>query len=372
MSETGTRAKAPTPKPWIEAIHAYVPGKSAGKDGRPLIKLSANENPLGTSEAALVARANAVKPSLYPDPDSNALRAALGALHGIEPRRILCGTGSGELLSIAASAYAGPGDEALYVRYGFSLYEIVARRCGAEPVIAPDADYGTDVDALLALVNENTRVVFVANPNNPTGSYLPRGEIARLHAALPPGVLMVIDQAYAEYVAPEDDDGALELAAAHANVLVTRTFSKAYGLAGERVGWATGAVEVIEVLNRIRGPFNLSNSAQATTLAAVGDQAFVERTRLHNLAERTRFAAAIGTLGNHGLRAVPSEANFVLVLFEGALTAEAAYNGLAERGYIVRWLPGQGLPHGLRITIGERHDMDAIAAGLREMAEAGR
>lgn len=363
---------APQPKPWIAAIHAYVPGKSAGKDGRPLIKLSANENPLGTSPAALAARADAVVPSLYPDPDSNALRAALGEVHGIDPARILCGTGSGELLSVAASAYAGPGDEILYVRYGFSLYDIVARRCGATPVMAPDRDYGTDVDALLALVNPKTRLVFVANPNNPTGSFLPRSELARLHAGLPGDVLLVLDQAYAEYVAPEDDDGSLELAATHANVLVTRTFSKAYGLAGERVGWATGAAEVIEVMNRIRGPFNLSNSAQATTLAAVRDQAFVAHSRRHNAAERARFVAKIEALGNHGLRAVPSEANFVLLLFEGKLTGEAAYNGLADRGYITRWLPGQGLPHGLRITIGTAEQMDAIAAGLREMAEAAK
>lgn len=363
---------APTPKPWIEAIHAYVPGKSAGKDGRPLIKLSANENPLGTSPKALAARERAIVPSLYPDPDSNALRAALGVLHGIDPARILCGTGSGELLTIAASAFAGPGDEVLYVRYGFSLYEIAARRCGATPVIAPDRDYGTDVDALLALVNERTRVVFVANPNNPTGSFMPRGEIARLHAALPPEVLVVLDQAYAEYVSPENDDGSLDLAARHANVLVTRTFSKAYGLAGERVGWATGAPELIEVLNRLRGPFNVNNGAQAVALAAVEDQGFIEASRRHNAAERARFVAALERLGNHGVRPLPSEANFVLVLFEGRLTGEAAYNGLAERGYITRWLPGQGLPHGLRITIGTAAQMDAIAAGLREMCEAAR
>jgi histidinol-phosphate aminotransferase len=361
---------APQPKPWIAEIHAYVPGKSAGADGRPLIKLSANENPLGTSPAALAARAAAVVPSLYPDPDSNALRAALGKVHGIDPARIVCGTGSGELLAIAAGAFAGPGDEIVYVRYGFSLYEIVARRCGAVPVIAPDLDYGTDVDALLALVNEKTRVVFVANPNNPTGSFLPRGEIARLHAGLPDDVLLVLDQAYAEYVALEDDDGGLALAAAHDNVLVTRTFSKGYGLAGERVGWATGAPGLIDVLNRIRGPFNLSNSAQATCLAAVEDQAFVGMSRRHNAAERARFVEKLAALGNHGLRVVPSEANFVLILFEGKLTGEMAYNGLAERGYITRWLPGQGLPHGLRITIGTAEQMDAIAAGIRDMAEA--
>lgn len=369
-------ADAPTPKPWIDAIHAYVPGKSAsdfaGVDGRPLVKLSANENPLGTSALALAARVQAVEPSLYPDPDSNDLRGALGALYAIEPARILCGTGSGELLAVAASAFAGPGDEIVYVRYGFSLYDIVIRRCGATPVIAEDADYGTDVDVLLSAVTERTRVVFVANPNNPTGSFLPRGEIARLHAALPSNVLLVIDQAYAEYVAPEDDDGALALAAAHDNVLVTRTFSKIYGLAGERIGWATGAPALIEVLNRIRGPFNLGNTAQAMALAAVGDLDFVSRTREHNRLQRERFVAALAALGNHGLRPLPSEANFVLMLFEGKLSAEAAYDGLAQRGYIVRWLPSQGLPHGLRITIGTAPQMDEIAAALRDMAEAVR
>lgn len=359
----------PTPKPWIANIHAYVPGKSRSDDGRELVKLSANENPLGCSPAALQARAQAVHPSLYPDPDSTTLRSAIGALHGIDPARIVCGTGSGELLTVAASAFAGPGDEVLYVRYGFSLYEIAARRCGAEPVEAPDSDYGTDVDALLAAVTERTRVVYLANPNNPTGSFLPREELARLHAGLPGNVLLVIDQAYAEYVAPEDDDGGLELAAAHHNVLVTRTFAKAYGLAGERVGWGTGAAAVIEIMNRLRGPFNVNNGAQAVATVALGDQRFVTDSREHNTAERARFAAALAPLGNSGIRVLPSEANFVLVLFEGALSGEAAYRGLMEHGYIVRWLPGQGLPHGLRITIGTAAQMDDIAAAIRSMAE---
>ncbi|WP_343613979.1 histidinol-phosphate transaminase [Novosphingobium sp.] len=362
--------KRPEPKSWISAIHAYVPGKSKGADGKPLIKLSANENPLGTSHAALEARANAAAPALYPDPDSKDLREALGKLNGIAPSRIVMGTGSDELLHIAAQAYAGPGDEIIYVRYGFSVYDIAARRCGAVPVVAPDLDYGTDVDALLALVNDKTRVVFVANPNNPTGSYLPKGEIARLHAGLPSDVLLVIDQAYAEYVAPEDEDGALALAEAHENVLVTRTFSKIYGLAGERLGWATGAAPLVDALNRIRGPFNLSNSAQAMGLAAVTDQAFVESSRLHNLAERTRFVEQLNALSNHGVRPLPSQANFVLILFQGKLTAETVYNGLMEHGYITRWLPGQGLPDALRITIGTAAQMDEIAAAIRAMANA--
>jgi histidinol-phosphate aminotransferase len=359
----------PEPKSWISAIHAYVPGKSKGTDGKPLIKLSANENPLGTSAAALAARHHAAAPALYPDPDSKDLREALGALHGIAADRIVMGTGSDEILHIAAQAYAGPGDEIIYVRYGFSVYDIAARRCGATPVVAPDADYGTDVDALLLLVSEKTRVVFVANPNNPTGSYLPGGDLARLHAGLPGHVLLVIDQAYAEYVAPQDEDGALALAAAHGNVLVTRTFSKIYGLAGERVGWGTGAPHLIDTLNRIRGPFNLSNSAQAMALAAVADQDFVEASRLHNEVQRTRFVEQLTALSNHGIRPLPSQANFVLILFEGHLSAEAVYHGLMNHGYITRWLPGQGLPDALRITIGTAQQMDEIAHAIRAMAE---
>ena len=353
-------ANAPTPKPWISAIHAYVPGKSAGADGRPLIKLSANENPLGTSPQALAARQHTADPARYPDPDSKALRARLGQLHGIDPARIVMGTGSDELLNLAAQAYAGVGDEV--------VYDIAARRCGATPIVAPDADYGTDVDALLALVTPRTRVVFIANPNNPTGSFLPRGDVARLHAALPADVLLVLDQAYGEYVAPQDDDGALALAEAHDNVLVTRTFSKIYGLAGERIGWGTGAAPLVDTLNRIRGPFNISNTGQAMALAALDDQAFVEASRLHNAAERARFVAALEALGNHGLRPLPSQANFVLIEFSGHLTAEAAYNGLMERGTITRWLPGQGLPQCLRITIGTGEQMADIARALTEMA----
>ena len=360
-------ADIPIPKPWIEAIHAYVPGKSEGTDGRPLVKLSANENPLGCSPLALAARADAVHPSLYPDGDSTALREAIGTLHGIDPARIIMGAGSGEVLYLAASAYTGPGDEVLFSQYSFSLYDIIARRSGAEPVEAAAKDYGTNVDAMLGAVTDRTRVVIVANPNNPTGTYLPRSEIARLHAGLPAGVLLVLDQAYAEYVAPQHDDGSLELAANQPNVLVTRTFSKAYGLAGERVGWGTGSLAVIEVLNRIRGAFNVSNEAQAMALVALADQDFVAHSRHHNAEVRRRFVDAVEALGNHGISVVPSEANFVLVLFEGKLAGKAAYDGLAERGYITRWFAG--LAHCLRITVGTGEQMDAIAAGLREMAE---
>ncbi len=358
----------PRMKPWIEAIHAYVPGKSAGADGKPLIKLSANENPLGTSEAALAARAKA--PAGYPDPDSKALRAAIGEVHGLDPARIVCGTGSDEILHIAAQAYAGPGDEIIHVRYGFAVYDIATRRCGASVVVAPDRDYGTDVDALLALVTEKTRVVFLANPNNPTGRWIDAGEVARLHAGLPSDVLLVVDQAYGEYLLDGQDDGGIALATAHDNVLVTRTFSKIYGLAGERIGWGYGAPPIIDALNRIRGPFNVSNTGQAMALAAVADRDFVRRARDHNAAQRARFVEVIESLGNHGLRAVESHANFVLVLFEGALKAETAMQAIADAGYAVRHLPGQGLPDALRITIGTGEQMDDITRALREAVKA--
>ena len=357
----------PTMKPWIEGIHAYVPGKSTGMDGRTLVKLSANENPLGCSAAALGAMAQGHEPAAYPDPDATTLRNAIGKQHGIDPARIVCGTGSDELLNLAAQGFAGPGDEVLFSRFSFAVYDIAARRCGATPVEAIDDDYASDVDALLESVTERTRVVFLANPNNPTGTYLPRSEIERLHAALPNHVLLVVDQAYAEYLEPEEEDGGLELARAHENVLVTRTFSKIYGLAGERIGWATGAPHLIDVLNRIRGPFNVTASGQRAALAALADHAFLSRSRDANRIERARFAEAITALGNHGLRGVPSKANFLLVLFEGEVTADTALAAIGDAGYAVRHLPGQGLPNALRITIGTGKQMDEIAGVLRKL-----
>ena len=365
-------ADAPQMKPWIEGIEAYVPGKSTGADGRPLIKLSANENPLGTSPAALAARAAAGSPAFYPDPDSIALRQAIGALHDIDPARIVCGTGSGELLHGAVQAFAGAGDEVLFSRYSFSLYPLLAQKVAATPVMAEDDDYAASVDALLARVSGRTRVVLLDNPNNPVGSWLPASEVARLHAALPRDVVLVVDQAYAEYLADGEDDGGLALAARHDNVLVSRTFSKAYGLAGERVGWATGAPPLIDAINRLRGAFNVSVSGQAAALAGLADQAWLAAACAANAQARHGFVAALSSLGNHGVRPLPSKANFVLVEFSGALTGQAAYAGLAERGYIARWLPSQGLPHCLRITIGTEAQMTEVAAILRELAEDAR
>lgn len=359
-------ASGPALKPWIADIRAYVPGASAGADGVPLIKLSANENPYGCSPAALAELSRPGQPAEYPDPDSTALRAALGQMHGIDPARIVCGAGSGELLQCAVQAFAGPGDEVVLPRFSFSLYPLLARKVGALPVLAADRDHAADTDTLLAAITPRTRVVLVDNPNNPVGSRLDAREIARLHAGLSGDVLLVIDQAYAEYA--DSDDGAMALAAEHVNVLVSRTFSKAYGLAAERIGWATGAPALMDAINRLRGAFNVSASGQVSALAALGDHEFVRQSATSNAAVRARFEAAIGRLGNHGLRAIPSAANFVLVLFEGRFSAAEARAALEAGGYAVRHLPGQGLGHGLRITVGTQAQMDAVAAILARAA----
>lgn len=362
---------APAPKPWIEAISPYVPGKATADDGRKVHKLSSNENPLGTSPQAREAYAAAAHNlDRYPDAGAHDLRHAIAAKFGLEPDRVIYGTGSDELLHLAAGAYAGVGDEVLYVRYGFSVYPIAARRVGAIPVEADDRDYATDVDALLARVTERTRVVFVANPNNPTGTYTSRAEIARLHAGLPSDCLLVLDQAYTEYLDPEDDDGALDLARVAPNVLVTRTFSKIHGLAAERIGWGYGPADVIHALHKIRAPFNVTTGGQAAAIAALGADDFVAASHDHNHRWRSWLEDEIAALGNAGLRSVPSKANFILVLFEGPLTGERAYKGLMERGLITRWLPNQGLAHGLRITIGTEEEVRAVARALREMAQA--
>ena len=362
---------SPQPKPWIMGIAPYIPGRSTTDDGRTVVKLSSNENPLGTPEAARRAFMQAATSlERYPDASGSIVREALAAKHGLDPARIIYGNGSDEVLHLAAGAFAGPGDEVIFVHYGFAVYEIAARRTGATPVVAPDLDYATDVDAILACVTERTRIVFVANPNNPTGTYVGAADIARLHAGLPTDVLLVLDHAYAEYLDGELDDGGMALAASAANVLVTRTFSKMYGLAAERIGWGYAAAPIVAAMHRIRLPFSMTVAGQHAAVAALGDTAFVERARAHNAQWRRWFADEIGKLGNAGLRAIPSQANFVLVVFEGALTAEVAYKGLMDAGFLVRWLPGQGLPQGLRITIGTADETQGVLAALRALVDA--
>lgn len=354
------------------AIAPYVPGRSTTDDGRKVAKLSSNENPLGTSEAARAGFAvHASDLERYPDPSATALREKIAAQYGLDPARVIYGTGSDEILHLIAGAYAGAGDEVIFVRYGFSVYEIATRRVGAEPVIAPDRDYATDVDAVLAAVTKRTRIVFIANPNNPTGTYSTKAEIARLHDGLPKTVLLVLDQAYAEYLEDADDDGGLELAKTQPNVMITRTFSKIHGLAAERIGWGYGPSTAIDAMHRIRAPFNVTTAGQNAAIAALGASRFIENSRAHNVRWRAWLSDEIGKLGNAGLRVVPSKANFLLVLFEGSLTAETTYYALMDRGYIVRWLPGQKLGHGLRITIGTEKEMLGLMTALREIvAEA--
>ena len=356
----------PRPKPWIMDIAPYVPGRSATDDGRKVAKLSSNENPLGTSDAAKAAFTSHVSDlARYPDASASALREAIASHYALDPARVIYGTGSDEILHLVAGAYAGPGDEVIQVRYGFAVYEIATRRVGATLVIAPDTDYATDVDAILAAVTPKTRIVFVANPNNPTSSFVPRAEMARLHAGLPADVMLVIDQAYAEYLDPDEDDQGLEFAKTQPNVVVTRTFSKIYGLAAERIGWGYGSAEAVAAMHRIRAPFNVTTGGQAAAIAALHDVTFVDHSRAHNATWRAWLADEVAKMGNAGLRAIPSKTNFLLILFEGAVSAETAYKGLMEHGYIVRWLPGQGLPNALRITIGTEAETRGVAAALR-------
>jgi histidinol-phosphate aminotransferase len=361
----------PTPKPWIMDIHPYIPGKSTTDSGAKAVKLSSNENPLGTSEKARAAfAAHAGQLERYPDADAALLREEIARLNRLDPARIIYGNGSDEVLHLAAGAFAGPGDEIIYVKYGFAVYEIATRRVGATPVIAPDKDYATDVDAILACVTDKTRVVFVANPNNPTSTYSARAEIARLHAGLPGHVLLILDHAYAEYIDEGEDDGGMALAQSTDNVLVTRTFSKIYGLAAERIGWGYAAAPIIEAMHRIRLPFSITIAGQNAAIAALNDQDFVARSRAHNAQWRSWLTDEVAKLGNKGLRTVESKANFLLILFEGEVSAEIAYKGLMERGYIVRWLPGQGLGNGLRITIGTEDETRGVLAAIREIVGA--
>ena len=361
----------PKPKDWIMDIAAYIPGKAGSDDGRKLIKLSANENPLGCSEGASDAlREAAASVDRYPDGGANELRAAIGAKYGVDPAQIICGSGSDDILQLVANAFTGPGDEIIYVRYGFSVYPIAARRYGGTGVMAKDDDYGTDIDGILAAITPNTKLIYVANPNNPTGTLCSREEIQRLHDGVPADVVLVLDGAYAEYLEPQEDDGAMELAGKAGNILVTRTFSKIYGLAAERIGWGYGAPHIIDALNRIRQPFNVTTAGQKAALAALHDEEFVEKSRAHNRKWREWLTAEIGGMDNYGLRVIPSHTNFIMVMFESQITAEAANQALMDKGYVVRWLPGQGLANGLRITIGTEEETRGLAQALRETLEA--
>ncbi len=363
-------ASALVPRPGILDISPYVGGRSRIEGREKAIKLSSNESALGPSPRALAAY-SALEGQLYryPDGGSSALTEAIGAVHGLDPARIVCGAGSDELLQLLARGYAGPGDEVLFTAHGFLVYPIATRAVGATPVVVPERDLTADIDAILARVTPRTRIVFIANPNNPTGTYVSGAELKRLRAGLPAGVLLVIDAAYAEFVTAADYSAGVELVDGGENVVMTRTFSKIYGLAGLRLGWAYCPASVADVLHRIRGPFNVASPAQFAGIEAARDQAHVARARDHN----SRWLARLtDMLHQRGLKVTPSVANFVLVHFpdDAKHNAKAAEAFLNARGIIVRNVTNYGLPHCLRITIGLDHEMEAVADALEELMSA--
>lgn len=353
------------PRPGILDIEPYVPGKSKLDDGAPAIKLSSNENPFGASPRAVAAfKAAADQLSFYPEGSAAALRETIGDVYGLDPARIVCGAGSDEILNLLAQAYLGPGDEAIYTRHGFLVYPIVIRASGAKPVVAEETDLTADVDQLLASVTGRTRAVYLANPNNPTGTYLPFQELKRLREGLPEDVLLVIDAAYAEYVLRKDYEAGIALVDATPNTVMTRTFSKIYGLAAARIGWCYCAPEIADVLHRIRGPFNLTAPSVAAGVAALEDHDFAQKSAEHNRIWRKLLTQELEKLG---LAVTPSAANFLLVHFpsEEGRDAAAADRYLQTSGIILRRLEGYGLPGALRLSVGTPAQNRAVIAALQ-------
>ena len=360
----------PEPRPGVLAIDTYVPGKAGRPGGGKVYKLSSNETPLGPSPAARAAlHAATAELETYPDGGAAALREAIARRYGLDPGRIVCGAGSDELLSLLAYAYCGPGDEGIYSAHGFVVYRIAILASGGTPVVAPERDLTVDVDAILARVTARTRIVYLANPNNPTGTYLPFDAVRRLHAGLPPQVLLVIDGAYAEYVRANDYSAGLELALASENVVMTRTFSKIHGLAALRVGWMVAPAHVADAVDRIRGPFNVSGPAIAAGTAAIADEAHVAEAAAHNADWLPRLTEGARALG---LAVTPSVANFVLIHFPGepGRSAADADAFLAERGLITRRVAAYGLPDALRVTVGSAEANTAFLDALADFVRA--
>jgi histidinol-phosphate aminotransferase len=350
------------PQPGILDIALYEGGKAQVAGVANVVKLSSNENPFGSSDKAREAFGRSVH-SLhrYPSTDHAALRAAIAEVHGLDPARIICGAGSGEVLALLCQAYAGPRDEVVFTEHSFLMYPIYAMTAGATPVVVAERERTVDVDAMLAACNRRTKLVYLANPANPTGTMVSAAEIARLAEGLPPQALLVLDGAYAEYV--EGYDGGSALVDARDNVVMTRTFSKIYGLGGLRIGWGYGPRHVIDVLNRIRGPFNLSTTQLETAEAAVRDRAFVDHCRSENSRMRSWLANALAELG------VPSDtsmANFILARFASQEEAEACDTFLQAQGLIVRRVAGYKLPHCLRITIGDEASCRRVAHAVAQ------
>jgi histidinol-phosphate aminotransferase len=356
----------PQPRPGVLAINAYVPGKSGAPGVAKIFKLSSNETPLGPSPHAIEAyRKVAEHLEDYPDGPSSDLRDAIGRAFGLDPARIVCGAGSDDLLSLIARAYLSDGDEAVYSQYGFLVYPINTLAAGAKPVVAPEKNFTTDVDAMIAAVTPKTKILFLANPNNPTGTYIPFDEVKRLHRALPPDVLLVLDAAYADYVQRNDYESGIELVATSENVVMCRTFSKIHGLAAVRLGWMYGPEHIIDVINRVRGPFNVNAPAIAAGIAAIADTAHQERSRAHNARWLAFLTEEIGKLG---LTVTPSVGNFLLIHFPetAGKTAKEADAFLTSRGLILRAVAAYGLPNALRMSVGTEEANRLLIKSLAE------
>lgn len=350
------------PQPGILDIAPYQ-GGAAGVPGLAnVVKLSSNENPYGPSPKAIAAvKATAGNLHRYPATDHRGLRMAIGGATGLDPERIICGVGSDEIIAFLCQAYVGPGDEVVHTEHGFAMYRISALASGATPVEVPERERVTDVDAILDGCTDRTRLVFIANPNNPTGTMIGEAEVARLADGLPEQALLVLDGAYAEYV--EGFDAGARVIDSRSNVFMTRTFSKLFGLGGLRVGWGYGPAEIIDVLNRIRGPFNLSSTALAAAEAAFGDTEYTNRCRTEN----TRLRAWLsGALAEVGVVSDMSCANFILARFTDRDEAEACDEFLKSRGLIVRRVTGYNLPNALRITIGDEDACRRVAATITD------
>jgi histidinol-phosphate aminotransferase len=361
-----TTATSPAPGPGILDIAPYVGGESKVVGVERPIRLASNESALGPSPKAIAAyRALAEDIHRYPDGSAAELRVALGQHHELDPERIVCGSGSDELIGLLLRAYAREGDEVLYSRHGFLMYPIGAKSVGATPVAVPERDLTADVDGFLARVTERTRIVFIANPNNPTGTYLSTNEMARLHAGLPKHVVLAIDAAYSEFVNRNDYEPGIGLVNRAENVVMLRTFSKIYALAGLRLGWAYCPPAIADVLNRIRGPFNVTAPALAAGVAAVEDVRAVARARAHNDRWLPWLSERLAALG---LELTPSVGNFALPRFpdDPRRNADAAFAFLQSRGIIIRKMGAYGLPQHLRITIGTGEENEAVAAALAE------
>jgi len=355
------------PKPGVMDVHPYVPGRSEAAGAARTYKLSSNESPFGPSPKAVAAYESA-EPALglYPEGSACILRDAIAEHFGLNPDRIVCGNGSDEVLHLLANSYVRPEDEVVFSAHAFSLYKIATLANSATPVEIPEPQLKLDVDAVLARVGSRTRIVFVANPNNPTGSYVSASEMRRLHTGLPDSSLLIIDAAYSEYVSQKDYEPGIGLVDASDNVIMTRTFSKAYGLAGIRIGWAYCPQGVADVLNRVRAPFNVNIAAQKTAVAALQDRAFVEQAIRHNETWRAWLIGEIRKLGNAGVRVDNSVANFVLIHFADAKRANEADRFLMSRGIITRGCASYGLPQCLRLTVGSEEANRAAVAALSE------